>query len=654
MKAQIIALVLLFTSVFPDVYGQEQRISLSHDIEDSAHIMKLLNRAMSARYQSVDSAIDMAEQALQLSHLNRFKGGVAHSLLHLAEFMIQKNDFIYGKRLLYQAIPYCYGSSDVFPWLPHVMYNLLANVNMEQGYHDSAVHFYYLALAEIGKRKINDKRTLSIIYSNLGGILGNGVLNQRTQALYYLRKAAQLAGQMKDTQLLAGIYMNIGATYQNSSDIRDAVLIDTSLYYLNESLKLLKASHYAEKTRDAYSNIGRAYIELNDWQTAKRYFDSAVLADKEGAAEDISLLHHFAGYYSETGDYEQSLIYLKKSAAVAKRQNALSGLLVAYDRLAYVYDKMGRGHDAYEMQKAYSILKDSLLDSEKVASLNQAEVRYRTLEKDQQLTGQQLNIAQQENRLTKQRIWIYSIVGVAIGIILLGVFAFSWYRNQQKLKWAEMLHTEQQNEVAQLNAMMQGEEQERNRMARDLHDGMGVLLSAIKMNYAVLGKENETLQNNIIYQEGTQLINDMKDELHHIVHNMIPEMIARQNLAEALQVLAEHISKGGDTKIPVQVYGKAPQLAAEFNYNDYRKVEELMHNAVKHAMASRILVQLLFRDDNLHITVEDDGSGFDIKNKTSGMGLHNVRNRTTLLKGQLAIYQRNGGGTVAEIEIPYE
>ena len=194
---------------------------------------------------------------------------------------------------------------------------------------------------------------------------------------------------------------------------------------------------------------------------------------------------------------------------------------------------------------------------------------------------------------------------------------------------------------------MQGEELERKRLARDLHDGLGSMLSGIKLYYS--GTENT---NEIEFQEVNKQLDNSIAELRQIAQNLMPESLLKLGLIAALKDLCDRFSSD-KTSIEFQDFGIQNNISESKQITIYRIIQELINNALKYAKASEILVNCSQNENIFLITVEDNGQGFDSEkaNLFNGMGLKNIKNRVDFLKGELEIESKPETGTVFNIEL---
>ncbi|WP_186757559.1 AAA family ATPase [Echinicola salinicaeni] len=203
-----------------------------------------------------------------------------------------------------------------------------------------------------------------------------------------------------------------------------------------------------------------------------------------------------------------------------------------------------------------------------------------------------------------------------------------------------------------LRDIIQTQEDERKRIAGDLHDSLGSLLSTIKMRFNSLEEKARKDSNNEFYKDTLNKMDEAIEEVRRIAHNMSPVSLRRFGLSSALQTLIEQINISGQMEAHLQVLGMEERLPEQIELTIYRICQELVNNSIKHAKASSLHLQLINHLDSLNITVEDNGIGMEPKSQNSGFGLHGIEAKVQLLKGQFMIESHPGKGFLAVIDIP--
>jgi signal transduction histidine kinase len=204
-----------------------------------------------------------------------------------------------------------------------------------------------------------------------------------------------------------------------------------------------------------------------------------------------------------------------------------------------------------------------------------------------------------------------------------------------------------------VDSMLKGQEEERSRLAKDLHDGLGGLLSGVKFSLRNM-KDNLiiTPENMTVFERSLDMLDTSIKELRRVAHNMMPEMLTKFGLDEAVKEYCNTINTARLLTVKYQSLGMEERLEKSVEIIIYRIVQELLNNIMKHAAASEAFVQIIREDNRLNVVVEDNGKGFDplVSENNKGAGLVNVRSRVDYLKGQLAIHAEPGKGTLINIE----
>jgi signal transduction histidine kinase len=213
---------------------------------------------------------------------------------------------------------------------------------------------------------------------------------------------------------------------------------------------------------------------------------------------------------------------------------------------------------------------------------------------------------------------------------------------------AELEKIEKEKQLSNYTALMEGQEQERRRLARDLHDGLGCHLSALKLNLSRVPAESAQQEQSLL--QVTDQLDASIRELRWISRNMMPEALLTLGLQDALKDLCSSVMSP-QLRLVYNAYNIDPALPLSTQTTIYRMIQEIINNAVKHANASVIMLQCSQEEDSFFITVEDNGKGFDVASHHSeGIGLKNIRNRVDYFNGDLNI-ESSPEGTIINIEL---
>lgn len=356
-----------------------------------------------------------------------------------------------------------------------------------------------------------------------------------------------------------------------------------------------------------------------------------------------------ASYYINTGDiYNQlklpdsAIIYLQKGLGIAALIIHREYMRDAYEQLAIAYSQKKDFQKAFTYQDLFTKLKDSITEESSQREIYQREAAM-------QLERQQRS---QEIVLQRQRTWRNIIIGIAILLLLTGAFLYNRYRLKQKNRYQKELNRQQ---VELFNAIAATQEQERKRIAQDIHDSLGSVLSAAKLKLTEAKEINPELGTDEKFLTGINLLDEASAELRSISHNIMPATLSKLGLVPALKNLSEKISSNKGLQVTFSAHEFDSRLDEQTEISIYRIILELINNAVKHAEASMATVQLVKYPDNINISVEDNGKGFDltrVSQEKKGIGLGNIFSRVEYMKGSINIDTVTGRGTTVIIDIP--
>ncbi|WP_118950605.1 ATP-binding protein [Taibaiella helva] len=630
-------------------YAQERTGLLRSGISSAAG-------AASAMRQ-IDSAVALAarapDQALELLHTVRAGNESRLSALVNGRALLEEGNILTlggrveeGERALREAIAYLLLAPEGRQYIPHAVAGLGKRYAVKSDYENAIRYFYKsIAMAEAATPGAN----MDYVYNNLAGILTQ--VGRNTEGVWdYLDKAEHSAIQRKDDLLLAKVYNNKGFAWNTRK------AWDSSRYYFGLSLALSQTARLPFTEHLALTNTGITYLEQNRPAEALPYLLAAdsIHAGVPGYNRNLNTaaLGHA---YLLLKDYKRAEKILLEQYREAERQQQAGNVRAARYYLARLYGSRGDYRKAYENAQAYIDLNNSLSGDEIIRHVNQEEVRFRTAEKDKDLLRKTVQIERQQKDLERKNRWIAIVVGAIIIAFLLLLLIVKGYRSRQKLLKHQMDNMAQQKEIERLKAETEVEERERARIARELHDGIGGLVSAAQLNIRALEKEHIYLKDSEVYLSTSRIFTEVGSELRKTAHNMMPSVLLQRNMEEAISIFCNYIRQNKSLHFDLQCYGDFALLPDSYKIAIYRMVQELVHNVVKHAHAVSVLVQLMFQQPVMSITIEDDGVGFDPEAVTDkGLGLKSMAERVKYLNGSFSIDSQPGKGASVyiELEIP--
>lgn len=613
---------------------------------DSARIIGLIKASQRFEYKKLDTAIAMVDQALNESRRLNFTYGIGNAYIAYSIYATTAGRYRQSDSFLEKAYPYCLGlalpGSDnrlLIHW-----YQVASTQAAYNGDYDRSVNLACSGLQMLNQRPgdttFNSARVKA--YNAIGSMMQ--YMRQPERAFYFLDKGIALATAGNDRANLAQLYVNYGSAcnllrqWPRAGD------------YLSKAIALAKADDNTFVLQVAYLTEAGMYIDMGKQDKAINSLKLATgVSDKTNPfmakATPQRLL---AQVYFDREQYRESISHALEALSIAEKMHSRQNISNAHALLADAYHATGQWEKAYTHQFAYTRMLDTLRNTATLANINQLEIKSRVAEKDRELAQQQLALNQKESALREKNFWI---AGIGAGLLLSGTLLLSLrrnYRNRQQLQ-------ESAREVERLKARMDGAEQERQRIATELHDGVVSQLWGLKLNLASAISQQDTaggaqpgdLAKSLNY------LDDAMQELRSTAHNLSPEMALQAGLIDALSNFCTKMNHRGLTDVVFQVYGQLQPTDKHAALSIFRNVQELVLNALKHAHAATVLVQLNCEEDLLGVTVQDDGTGFDPATAAQGMGLRNVTERIHAFHAGIDL-QSSEKGTSIYMEFKYQ
>lgn len=361
-------------------------------------------------------------------------------------------------------------------------------------------------------------------------------------------------------------------------------------------------------------------------------------------------LNKIARAYQFSGNNIQALDYFKQSYAACLKDGSIDYAFKNANSIASIYAENNDFKNAYKYSQTAFELKDSLNSTERIKELHFLEAKFQAGKKEKEITQLKLTNAEHELTVANHNRVLLLIGFIASGLLI--IFGFLFYTNRQKriIAEKEKQSLEQQQQVISLQAMINGQETERTRIAKDLHDSLGGTFSTIKMHLSTLEHQVKDEEHVALLEKCIGIVGNAATEVRRIAHNMMPEVLIKLGLIHSIEELAVNISSSKQLKVTFQHFGLNERLSSPFEVMLYRIVQELLNNIIKHSDATETIIQFIREGNRLNITVEDNGKGFSDQAISKGMGLTSVKERVHYLKGKLSIDSEVSLGTTVMME----
>lgn len=507
---------------------------------------------------------------------------------------------------------------------------------------DSTLYYYFQVLPYLEKQK--DNRMLSIAYNNLQDIYRR--LHQYQKGITYGKAGVAMSRANKDSLKLEYGLTNLGTNYASLH------FMDTALACYKEAFEISKkiGDQYGESA--AWLNIADIDYQQGRYEAAKKGYTKALKIARELALNETATiaLKGLAMYFLQMKNYAAARQYADSSLALAAQNENREQRVKIYKILSNI----AYGNQDLISAKEFDSKADQLNDSINNDNLSEITTRY---EKEYETSKKESQIKLQQAQLKQKSILNYFLIAGAAALLIISLLTYRNHRHKQKLQQAKIDELETEKQLTATEAVLKGEEQERTRLAKDLHDGLGGMLSGIKFSLSNM-KENliMTPDNAQAFERSIDMLDSSIQEMRRVAHNMMPEMLVRYGLKIALEEFCNEINRSGAIHTNYQFIGThTTSIDQTVAVTVYRIVQELVNNAIKHAYAQNVLVQLHASEQEklLTITIEDDGKGFDknLLTVSKGMGWNNIQNRVDFLKGKIDVNSEPGKGTSVLIEI---
>jgi signal transduction histidine kinase/Tfp pilus assembly protein PilF len=515
--------------------------------------------------------------------------------------------------------------------------NNIAAIYDKQGKMQKALDYIHRGLKI--EEEIGNKYLIATSFNNLGAFYVKQ--GQIEKALDYYHKSLKIREEIKDQQGIATCLHNIGYVYEVLND--NAKSLDYDL----RGLKIYKEIGDQKGIANSYHNIGAIYEKLGDTKKALDYYDQSVaiykeLGDKRGLANS---LNNIGSTLLKEHKAAKGKLYVQEALKTATEGSYIESTRSAHYNLAKLDSALGNMAGAFEHYKQYIFYRDSISNenTRKKALKKQLQYDYETKETTAKLE-QEKKDAIREEEVKRQKLMYWSASGALLLLLLLSWLLFNRQTLKQKNKFQEQLNSQQKE---QANAIMETQEQERKRIAEDLHDSLGHLLSTTKLHLQTQPVDQNQISTSL------HLLNQAAEEIRNITFNLMPRTLEEEGLVSALYELAHKTTSSGLVKVLLHVHNMDHfVLEKQAQFNIYRIVQEAVNNILKHAAASEINIQVIGGEDHITIMVEDDGKGFNPENNKEGRGLKNIVTRSLWLKGSINIDSTPGRGTTITTEFP--
>lgn len=520
-------------------------------------------------------------------------------------------------------------------------HNFLGYIYREQGKYKEAMTQFLEAL-ELGKKwQLKDRE----MFTRLD--LGNLYTKQGliTKSMECLREGWRIAEELKDTIEMVNFYNNMSINFKDSS------VVDSAYFFQNLALNLMRGNSKYSQDQNYFDLLSNMAWSCSIMKKNQEGLDYSLQVYQFGNQNKLPTYIYYgaintANFYYNLKNIELCTFYLSEAEKYVYQLNDIHQRAIVLGRKIDLALDQGKVEQAKWLIANYINLKDSISKNKYLTDIADMETKYFTKEKE-------ARIIEQNNVLFKQKAYIYGIL-LAFGIIsLVSVLYYVRYKAKQKSILDQAIIKEQQLGI---RAVIEAQEKERQRIARELHDGVAQELVAIKLGFESIQKEliSQSPQHHNLIENLNQQLHSTSTEVRNISHDMLPPALENNKLADALQQLLRNSLENKKIATEFSCQNLPSNLDKDKAMGIYRIIQELINNIIKHSKATKVELQAYQINNQLILQLEDNGIGFDFQESLSkgSLGLLNILSRVKNLNAQFHSELGLNHGVVSTLRVP--
>ncbi len=652
-KASIYLNQFNFDSAFVFFNTALQAAKSKNDKVLETHITRLMGRAYILASNS-DSALIQLTRAIDMAKLIDNDSILAMAYLNVAYILINR------------------GMADSALWLHKEALRLYESNNdsigMAKAHTSLAIYYKYSGDFDLGLknalsanyifRKLKLEAPLARSYINLGNTYEK--IGDYDTAVSCFEKSYQIGQKINNPDIISTSLINKTVVYwqrANEEMEKGDSITGLKMYQLTKD-EFLKSIEYSKKINDLsalsmlYSNISIVYNDLGMFKESIESAKKAISLSKELniMTDQLNALNNLGIAYQNMKEYNSAKRSYLESLDLARKSKHKEAIKKACINLSTAYELMGDYKKSLEYARLTAVYEDSLFSESKQKLIEEHKTNFEILHlKDQN----------QIKELDKKRIRAERNITLGIGILvvvaLLSLIIFFRMRARKNRIIAQqrIQKLEDEKKLMAARSVLVGQEKERERIAQELHDGIGVLLSTASIHFSSVESKADAETSEML-KKANKLLKEAGKEVRQISHNMMPGVLSKFGLKEAIEDLFEDIEESTDIEIDLQLTCGEMRLAENMEIMLYRVIQEMLNNTLKHAKASKISL-LISRDDNeIFIDYHDNGIGFveDKLPHEKSLGVSGIRSRIDYLGGTIELLSATDKGTKYAIMIP--
>lgn len=578
--------------------------------------------------KSMEFALKASEQSEKLNYIY----GKAKGFNNIAALLVDSN--IYEALEYYQSSKILFNSIRQYKDYSYTLSNI--GVCYEKLYdYDKASEYYIEALGFFDK--MQDSIGLAACYNNLGVILQKQ--NNLSESLSYFKKSLEIKNLLNNTFSYKQTLSNIGNIYYLLDSLDNAMKIFNNCFLIEKDLNDSQSLIYT------HLNIGNTYSKLNNEKNAILHYEKAIdIADSLNNIIAISTIYSKIGELNfELNNYDKAEEYFLKSIKILNKDYNNYDNLISYKYLSEIYELKGDLELALNYHQLYSQLLSIQLKNKVIP---ESVANYYYQKKDQTIDTLSAVTARQQRN-------IIILIALLVLTLVISYFIFLNKKLKHQIEIRKRISEEQQ---LRFMSVIEALEMERKRIAGDLHDSLGYMLSTVKLNLSGMeeGINNKDENHIRFYNNALELIDNACAEVRTLSHNLMPASLRRLGLIAGLKDMIRKINDSGKLIIQYDIVEIKQRIEEKKEIAIYRIIQELCNNIIKHANADKALINIKINNSIFIATIQDNGKGIMPENleKETGIGWKNIYSRVEMLNGKVEIDFNYKNGTSIKLNIP--
>ena len=606
---------------------------------DSVRVLSLLDYGGIFAYENPDTAQYYYRLAKELAQKIKFERGFQKYVTYQTEIYNIQGKFDSSLQLNTEGLAIARNSKDNVFIGTHL--SNTGNVFLYQGNNDSAA-FYFMQATRYFE-ELKDSMKLGMLYSNLAIVFFN--LHQPYRAIQYNKQAIQIAEATGDELGVGYASVNLGGAYKRISNY------DSARFFLEKGLAISVRFKVSDLEKDALISLGFTLIKLGDIEKAERYFLRALELSRHLKSDYgiVSSYEGLASIFYQRSDFITAKRYINEGLDLALKGSFNEELKNLYFLQYEAEQSLGNHKQALIAYRQYSALKDSMSNADIQKNISLLDRQYQAERKEKMLLQKDLQINSQKVLLQNKNAWVIISTCAAALMLLLAFAAWGYFRQRRKADQNE-------NELKQLQLSYSVKEEERNRIAGELHDDIGATLSSIHIYSTVAEKslKENPEKTKIVLQQINNTTRQVMENMSDIVWAMKQEQAGEKSFSNRIKNYGYDLLTSKNIECDYQIDEKAENLLQNLDAkkNILLIVKEAMNNISKYSFATKAEITMHTDASNLYILIGDNGKGFRVGENNHGNGIGSMKSRTIHLGGKFSLQSEPGVGTRVEFSLP--